>query len=222
MTKTIPSYLRIHRGTKPTSTKVIPPHDSMRGFWDAYSDVTGWRIDQRVSRCDAMELLPAVNTETTEMGLSNTVSNTVSKLAAARLAESAAWLAEELQRNREAMRRQEAELASRSAPIMTTDCDRARVADRIEKILADAASACRCDAAAIYMLDEETQFLKARAVFGLPTQRLENEPRPLRAAADLEAMVEDVVMMEDLKASDLETWNSPEPFAAGICAAIPS
>ena len=218
VTKTIPNYLRIHRGNKPTTTQVIPPHDSMRCFWDAYSDVTGWRIDQRASRNDVMELLPAVNTETSEMG----VSATVSKLAASRLAESAARLAEELQRNREAMRRQEVELASR-APIMATDGDRARVADRIEKTLADAAAACRCDAAAIYLLDEETQFLKARAVFGLPTQRLEEQARPLRGSrADLEAMVEDVVMIEDLNASSLDAWNSPEPFSAGICAAIPS
>ena len=28
--------------------------------------------------------------------------------------------------------------------------------------------------------------------------------------------------IEDLNANALETWNSPEPFAAGICAAIPS
>ena len=110
----------------------------MRCFWDAYSDVTGWRIDQRVSRGDVMELLPAVNTETMEMG----AGATVSKLAASRLAESAARLAEELQRNRDAMRRQEVELASR-APILATDGDRARVADRIEATLADAAAACR-------------------------------------------------------------------------------
>ena len=187
-------------------------------FWDAYSDVTGWRIDQRAIRSDAVELLPSINSETTEMG----VGGGVSKTAAARLAESAARLAEELQRNREAMRRQEMELASR-APIMAADCDRARIADRIEKTLADVAAACRCDAAAIYLLDEETEFLKARAVFGLPTQRLEEQARPLRGSrADLQAMVEEVVMIEDLKATDLETWNSPEPFAAGICAAISS
>jgi hypothetical protein len=106
---------------------------------------------------------------------------------------------------------------------MPADCDRDRIADRIEKTLADAATACRCNAAAIYLLDDDTQFLKTRAVFGLPVQRLEEQARPLRGSrADLEAMVQEVVMIDDLKASSLETWNSPEPFAAGICAAISS
>ncbi len=190
----------------------------MRHFWDAYSDVTGWRIDQRASRGESFELLPAVNAETTEIdGMA-----AVSKLAAARLAELAARMADELRRNREAMRRQEMELASR-APILTSDNDRAQMADQIEQTLADAAAACRCDAAAIYMLDEETQYLKARVVHGLPEDRLEVHPRPLRGSrADLEAMVRDVVAIEDLDANSLETWNSPEPFASGICASIQS
>jgi hypothetical protein len=216
VTKTIPNYLRLHRGTSASSSKVVPPHDAVRCFWDAYSDVTGWRIDQRATRGHLFELIPAVNTETTD--IQSTAA--VSKLAATRLAESAARLAEELQRNREAMRRQEMELASR-APVLIADTDRARVADRIEKTLAEAAAACRCDAAAIYLLDEETQYLKARAVYGLPTQRLEEPARQLRGSrADLEAMVREVVAIDDLSLSELETWNSPEPFAAGICASI--
>lgn len=218
MTKTIPSYLRIHRGNNPSSKKMIPSHDSMSGFWDAYSDVTGWRIDQRAIRGDVVELIPTVGMETTERG----ISNGVSKLAATRLAESANRLAEELQMNRAAMRRQEIELASR-APVMANDTDRSRIADRIEETLSELASACQCGAAAIYLLDEETQNLKARAVFGLPTSRLEQPPRPLRGSrADLEAMVREVVLIEDLDATDFDTWNCPEPYAAGICASISS
>lgn len=219
VTKTIPDYLRIHRGAKTKPTRVVPPHDSVRRFWDAYSDVTGWRIDQRAaSRSEALELLPAVNTETAEMQMSVGVS----KIAAARLAESAARLAEELQRNREVLRRQEIELASR-APILATDCARDRLADRIDKILADAASACRCQAAAMYLLDEETKVLKARAVFGLPLQRLEEPARHLRGSrADLQAMVDEVVAINDLRDAAAETWNSPEPFASAICASVES
>lgn len=217
MTKIIPDYLRLHRGIHSAAKNVIPPHDSLRCFWDAYSDVTGWRIDQRAAtNSESMELLPAVNSETAELS----ATTAVSKIAAARLAESATRLAEELARNREAMRRQEMELASR-APILSADTDRLRIANRIEQLLADAATACHCDAAAMYLLDEETQYLKARAVHGLPIQRLEQQARPLRGSrADLQAMVEDVVLIEDLNASTFESWNSPEPFASGICGAI--
>jgi hypothetical protein len=65
--------------------------------------------------------------------------------------------------------------------------------------------------------------LKARAIFGLPAQRLEESPRSLRGSrADLEAMVQEVVAIEDLRGSAPETWNSPEPFASAICASIES
>ena len=217
VTKSIPSYLRIHRGTNPASTKVVPPHDSMGCFWDAYSDATGWRIDQRAIRSEVVELIPAVNSETTEIG----VSSGVSKNAAARLAESAARLAEELQRNREAMRRQEVELASapRSWPPIAI-----AIESPIE--LKKYWPCCGCmplSGGSDLFAGRRDTVLKARAVFGLPTQRLEEQARPLRGSrADLEAMVQDVVMIEDLNASALETWNSPEPFDAGICAAIPS
>ncbi len=227
MTKTIPDYLRIHRGSESTSTLSSGSHpnaaeaDPLSSFWNAYSDATGWRIDQRASRGNVgLELLPAVTSGAME-GVELESLAAVSKMAAIRLAESASGIAEELEANREAFRRQEAELASR-APILSSDSDRARIADRIERTLADAVAACGCDAAAMYLLDDDTQFLKARAVFGLSTKRLEKPPRPLSGSrGDLEALVQGVVTMNDLNAPQ-ESWNCPEPFASGICAAVKS
>ena len=94
-------------------------------------------------------------------------------------------------------------------------------ADQIEKTISDAMNACRCDAAALYMLDEETSYLKARSVVGLPQDRLQNRPRELRGSrGDLEAMVQGVVTIDDMQTDSIDTWNCPEPFAAGICVAI--
>lgn len=215
MTKTIPSYLRVHRGNDSTvSIPVDTQFDSVESFWNAYSDATGWRIDKRETGFDAINLLPAVTTE----GLEDLPM--VSKSAATRLAQSAEQLTNELRQNRDAMRRQAAELASR-ASILSHQSDHDRLANGIEKTLADAAAACGCDAAAMYLLDDETQYLNARAVFGLPPTRLENDARSLRGSrADLEALVQGVVAIDDLTAGSIDTWNSPEPFAAGICAAI--
>ena len=216
VTKTIPSYLRIHQGNEPTaSLQTASSVDTVESFWNAYSDATGWRIDKReIAQNEALELLPAVTAD----GFDELAA--VSKSSAIRLAMSAARLEEELRNNREAMRLQAVELASR-ASILSGQSDHTRLADCIEKTLADAAAACGCDAAAMYLLDDHTQYLNTRAVFGLPAQRLEQEARLLRGSrGDLEAMVQGVVAIDDLVAASTDTWNCPESFAAGICASI--
>ena len=222
VTKTIPHYLRIHRGSKAVinsaPTKI---EDPVNHFWSAYADATGWRIDGKSGKSGPIELLPAVNTQTFQQETSDR-DTTVGKSAAMRLAESASKLAEELSQNREAIRIQEAELASR-APLLGGDVPRLRIADRIEKLLGDAAAACHCDAAALYTLDDDTQFLKTRAVFGLPPKRLESTARRLRGSrGDLEALVQGVVLMDDLDADPpIPSWNSPEKaFRSGICASV--
>ncbi len=48
VTKTIPSYLRIHQGNEPTSSlQTASSVDTVERFWNAFSDATGWRIDKR-------------------------------------------------------------------------------------------------------------------------------------------------------------------------------
>jgi sigma-B regulation protein RsbU (phosphoserine phosphatase) len=228
VTKPIPQYLRLHLGDEPSESV---PSDADRqkvdDFWNAFSDATGWRVAKRTARLEGtVELIPAVTTETTE-NLEAEPDTAVSRKAATQLAQLAADLEQELSENREALRHQEVELAMR-APILIGESDRANLADRIEKTLSEAAAACGCDAAAMYLLDDDTQYLKTRAVFGLPPQRLEQPPRALRGSrGDLEAMVQIVVTIDDMNECSIDTWNCPEssaegPFAAGICAAITS
>jgi sigma-B regulation protein RsbU (phosphoserine phosphatase) len=230
VTKPIPPYLRVHRGDEPAEIESsdlarLPVED----FWTSFSDVTGWRMDRRSARRESeIELIPAVSSEALEEdGLDAESQAAVSRKAATQLAQSAIEMEQELSANREALRRQEAELAMR-APILTSDSDCIRVADRIESTLADAAASCGCDAAAMYMLDEDTQNLSTRAIFGLPPQRLEQPPRPLRGSrGDLEAMVQMVVTIDDFDDRTIDLWNCPEAaatgqFSSGICAAIQS
>ncbi|MDA7874919.1 SpoIIE family protein phosphatase [Rhodopirellula sp.] len=221
MTKTIPNYLRIHRGIErqaPTTSE--PPQNLITSFWNTYSEATGWRIDSRASRKnDMLELLPAVTSETT-IGREDESTPVVGRIAATRLANAASKLTEQALRTQECLRQREAELAS-SAAMIGVEYDGKVSADQIEQSLADAMEACKCDAAALYMLDEDTRYLKTRSVVGLPNERLENPPRELRGSrGDLEAMVQDVVTIDNMTAGSIDTWNSPEPFAAGICVAI--
>lgn len=221
MTKTTPNYLRIHRGIElqePTKSEQSP--NLITSFWNSYSDATGWRLDPRASRKNEMlELLPAVTSETPHEH-DDEFAPVVGRIAATRLATAASKLTEQILRTRECLRQREAELAS-SAAMLGVEHDSKVSVDQIEQSLSDAMEACKCDAAALYMLDEDTRYLKARSVVGLPVERLENPPRELRGSrGDLEAMVQDIVTIDDMNADSVDTWNSPEPFAAGICVAI--
>lgn len=221
VTKTIPSYLRVHReaddNTSSARKSLSDFNNPIQDFWDIYARSTGWRIDQRQSRDGEIELISTVETCTSE---DPEAGNVVRKSDATELASAARLLSEELNEARAAIRRQEAELAVR-ATILSGQAEQTNLADQLESTLADAAVACGCDAATLFMLDAETRFLKAHAVFGLPPQRLEAPKRELRGSrGDLEAMVRGVVTINDLNECDLDTWNCPEDAAAAICAVI--
>ena len=222
VTRTIPNYLRIHRDSEAAEAKArTESRDLLGEFWDAYSHATGWRVDQRARKTGELELLPAVALEDLDATQADSV-DVVRKSNAQRLAASANALSDELRQSREAIRRQEIELAAR-ASILAGEVGQQDLAQRIETTLADVVAACRCDAAAMYMLDDQTEYLKTSAVFGLPPDRLEMDARQLRdSRTDLEAMVQGVVTIDDLRAAPIDTWNCPEDFDAAICVLIES
>ena len=219
VTKTIPNYLRLHGHHVPADPSIPQEKTPLESFWQSYSDVTGWRVDQKSIKEGEVAILPAVNLHTSEM--SSEVS--VGKLAATRLAESANALAQEMQVNRERMRLQEMELAAR-APILGGEAEQKKLSVQISGSLERAVKGSGCQAAAIYLLDEETQQLNCRMTHGLPENRIEQPPRSLRGSrGDLQAMVDGVVAIDDLHAQDAETWSSPEAgYQAAICTTIES
>ncbi|TWU45718.1 Stage II sporulation protein E (SpoIIE) [Novipirellula aureliae] len=239
MTKNNPSYLRIHHGPATTRTGQSDQAVKQRGgnpaktrlaehanrsepierFWQVFGDSTGWRIDRSKRKIDAtISLLPSVNSDCLTYPNDRTAS--IAKPDAKRLAEAAMRMSEELIRLRETLRNQEMELAARAA-ILPTVAGRGALADRMEGILLDAIAATRCDVAVIYLLDDNTERLTARASCGITLERLEQLARPLQGSrGDLEAMVQGVVTVDDFLAGDIDTWNRPESFVGGICAAI--
>lgn len=94
--------------------------------------------------------------------------------------------------------------------------------ERMDQVIADAAAAAEFDAAAAYLLDEDTTGLKTVSVYGLNPSRLLNPMRDLAdARADLECLITGVVAIDDLKDSIAPTWNAPEDgFGAAICVSI--
>ncbi len=142
------------------------------------------------------------------------------KADATRLAEAARAVSDQLDQFQKRIRDQAIELAAR-ASVIVGDATPTRLADRVEGLLSDAVAATDCTSAVMYLLDDDTQFLLPRAAFGMAPGVLTKQPRSLRGSrGDLEAMVRDVVLIDDLAETLIDTWNSPEPFAAAICVVI--
>mgnify|MGYP000884402945 CR=1 FL=1 len=106
--------------------------------------------------------------------------------------------------------------------IAPSSCTRSSFSLRLRSILRAGASALgEFDAAALYLLDDETTSLSPRALWGLPDERFLEEPRSLRTArAEVEALLGNaVVVNEDCLA---EEWNVPEDFVCSICVPVVS
>ncbi len=190
----------------------------MSAFWSAFSEATGWRLDRRSRGIGPPKLLPirepAIDIDDPPKNRSS-----LTKPQATHLATTAAKLIVRLRESEQTLRRQEAELVATATPLAAPE-QQANFADRLNTILQQAADGANCVAAAFYMLDDDTTALKMRAQVGLTDSLLAADPRPLRGSlADLEAMVSDVVTIEDCAAAD-EIYNSPLPMAAAICAVV--
>lgn len=218
MNTPVPSYLRLHRGDDPKS-HTAPTLSSADQFWNAFSTATGWRIDGKHDSEEDVQIRPAVEMDLMASEPSDALPPVV-KENAEFLAAKARELANEIRRLESVVRRQEIEMAAYAATeILPAEADSA--SEQIHQTLQRAIQAIGFDAAAIYMLDDDTQILNTRVVVGLPDDRLTADPRPLRGSrADLESMVQDAVLMEDLTGYMGETYAPPEDFPTAICTAV--
>jgi len=234
VTRTIPAYLRLHKASQAdvsiSPTVVIDP---ISQFWKAYTDATGWRLDRsHQSVGDAADgngpmvlagakpafpkLLPAFDGGLLNDADAYNESPSVTRDLAEHLAIAATELSRRLEEAQAAFRTQEAELAATATPTGTPDSS-SRLLTRLDRVLRQAIAATQCDAAGLYMLDNDTTTLKLRASVGLPADRVMAPARSLRGSrGDLESLVREVVLIDDLKGTLSTTWNSPEAFASGI------
>lgn len=129
-------------------------------------------------------------------------------------------LVDRLESAEETVRRQEGELTTSVGLSANQDRNR-ETADRLESILESTARAIGANAAAIYLLDEETTSLKMRACIGLPKSRLTLPARPLKGSlGDLEALLGNAVLLSDIDM--MPDWPSPENYGSAIVVPIGS
>ncbi len=135
-----------------------------------------------------------------------------------RMARGMAQVLGELLATRIALWQREAELAA-GIPVIPHKEEDQHLAQRLDEILHSAVRAIAAQAAAIYILDETTSYLKLRAVWGLSKTKLLAPPRELKSAmADLEAMLGHAVIVD--RAQPVEHWNPPEHFPTSVCLPI--
>ncbi len=115
----------------------------------------------------------------------------------------------------------EAELATSVPVVIKPQEETGQLASKFAAVLQAAAGSIGCQAAAMYLLDDDTRHLKLRAHWGLTHTRFAQPPRPLRGSrADLEALAGHAVTLADTQACG--EWNLPEPAAAAACVPISS
>lgn len=138
-----------------------------------------------------------------------------SEQAASDLLEQIESLVRALERAEAKVESQEAQLASTLGVSIRPE-ESEDLASKFQETLHRAAMQTASDAAAIYLLDENTSELSMRSCWGLPKRSLMQPPRPLRGSlADLEAMLGNAVLLENTQLA--QHWNCPEDYAAAMC-----
>jgi sigma-B regulation protein RsbU (phosphoserine phosphatase) len=228
VTKPIPDYLKLHVEESLASRTQPPDVQGLGAVLQAFHEVTGWRLScadaKCLDSCDAWTM-PIGTTGADEGRLvlssdqpSPTPSLTLDKVRP--LAQAIGGLISEIHRTQSTVWQREAELAA-GIPVTLRPDEQQQLAYRLESVLRGGAEAIGCQAAALYLLDDATSYLKLRAAWRLPKSRFLDAPRPLRGAvADLEALVGHAVALEDTAL--LPHWKVPEDFPAALCVPVAS
>ncbi|MEM9367631.1 MAG: hypothetical protein AAGD07_16700 [Planctomycetota bacterium] len=242
-----PSYLRVHRdeaenedarNPSPESVaSLIDPPDHVDDFWRVYTEATGWQVNEDGELQDASAVSPPEPSHRSDtLPNQGTLRHDASEhevelqtpgnerrlpaVQARRLADAAARLASQLLTQQQSLQAHQAELAVRAVET-APDLPRDAIGQQIGRALGDAVQATESIAAAVYVIDDETEFLHTRFLHGLSPQDRLGKTRPLRGArADLESLVGGVVTIDDVDAGPLNTWNTPEPCRAAICCCV--
>lgn len=137
-----------------------------------------------------------------------------------RLVECLDQLLAELQQTRLKLYGAQAELATQ-IPVAFSPDDSYRIAELLASLLNTSAESMQCERAALYLLDDTTEWLKMRSSIGLDGKHIENDERLLATCvADIEAMAGHAIVVTDPEQGMI--WNVPEPCQAAVCVPISS
>jgi serine phosphatase RsbU (regulator of sigma subunit) len=241
--------LRVHKECQSdhAATQIVPQRDEVLDCLSKFAQATGWGVSstlqkQKTILSDGIDVVRSAPPHFTKSNAKESkprwqlVPNTVmdgildqdfregmscvSEKDATALLNSIELLVARLERAENAVRQQQAQLATEVSITRSQDDD-LEMADRFESILESSCRSIQATAAAIYLLDDATSELKMRACWNLPIDSLMAPARTLRGSlADLEALLGNAVLIEDTACSP--NWPSPEDFASAIVVPIGS
>lgn len=212
MTKQVPDYLKVYDGEDAPVVQPPPVQPQLiERLSHAFQQATGHQLPT---------LDPADQTPSIQPSCASLPEESATDASAAgRLADEIGELLAELKRTQRALWQREGELAAAIPLVVRPEEERGQLAERLQAVLRGAAQAVDCQAAGLYLLDDDTRFLKLRSSWGLPEGRFVAEPRRLRGSkADLEALTGHAVVLE--RAARFEPWNAPEEFGSAVCVPV--
>lgn len=243
MAKNFPGHLKLHVGENAEELQSAAAGQQaylLESLYSAFADATGWRVRPVAPAghlncsapgargCPPVEQKLPIEKRLTLVsdipidGMLDIADdfNVTSEQTAWQLLVQIDGLVQSLANAEAAILRQEAQLASSIGVNIRPDESEA-LAGKLQETLHRAVVQTASDAAAIYLLDENTSALKMRSCWGLPTSALSKVARPLRTSmADLEALLGNAVLLEN---TDLaKEWGCPEDFSAALCLPIGS
>ena len=230
-----PTYLKLHSIDDQEAVATTAPVSNfdLDRFCNSFSQATGYLLDYgedlyagtgcfwsiEVASYDPMETIQFAMSKLEHLYAAEEAGQVIDRLAAEDLAGECANLIDDLHRTERALREREAELATSVPMTVGMEEQPEKLANRLTAILEGGCRAVGCQAASVYMLDDETRFLKVRVSWGLPNNRYTDPPRTLRGSkGDLEALAGHAVVLEKLV--DLPNWNAPEDYASAVCVPV--
>lgn len=228
-----PTYLKLHLADEVVAIESPVANFDLDRFCSSFTAATGYQLDYgedingsphcfwsiEVAGYDPSRTLQFAMSNIGALSSADELPSADDRLPVEGLASECANLIDDLHRTERALREREAELAAAIPLTVEVGEPPEKLASRLTAILAGGARAVNCQAAAIYMLDDETRHLKVRATWALPTNRYIDPPRTLRGSkADLEALAGHAVVLEKL--ADLPNWNPPETYESAVCVPV--
>ncbi len=242
MAKNFPGHLKLHveETLEARNSQLDPQSFDLVQLFDAFAQATGWRVCSTTPRHKITGQPATPNMGGAEPTLApldkryrlvsdapiDGMLDMVSNIAVT--SEQSAWallaqidgLVQSLNQAEQTIQNQEAQLASSVGVNIRADESEilaAKLQDTLHRAVVQTAS----DAAAIYLLDDNTSMLKMRSCWGLSSSSLSKPARDLRGSmADLEALLGNAVLLENTAAA--KEWGCPEDFAAALCLPIGS
>ena len=241
MARKLPSHLKIHSEDTVVEThreQPAPGEFDLDRLLKAFSVATGWQPVSRGGRTRS-RATPIIDSDEPRLPLQTRMQLVSTAPIDGMLdmhdgptfigaSEDEAWellaqidaLVQQLEEAEATIARQEAQLAS-SLGVSIRNDESELLASRMAESLHRAVEQTGSDAAALYLLDDNTSSLKMRCCWGLPAAALADPPRPLRGSmADLEALMGNAVLLENTALA--QEWNCPQEYPAAICVPVGS